>query len=78
MVQFTPRLTFVKLLEKNAPQGIIVFSCVFKRTGAVSVLVDVHGVESGGILFADIGQSEDFGFHKDAAVRCAVKFYETA
>lgn len=55
--------------------GIVVISGLIKRSGAVSVFVDVHAVEITGSLYMDIGKPEDFGFHKNPAVRGPVKFH---
>lgn len=54
---------------------IVVISGLIKRSGAVSVFVNVHAVEIAGSLYMDIGKPEDLGFHKDSAIRGSVKFH---
>lgn len=50
----------------------------FKRTGAVAVLVDVHGIKIGRILRGNIGKPEYFRFYKDAFIRGTVKLDKAA
>lgn len=56
---------------------IVVVSGLIKRSGAVSVFVNVHAVEITGSLHMDIGKSENLGFHKDSSIGSSIKFYGT-
>ena len=56
MVQFTPRLTFVKLLEKNAPQAMA-WVTGSSTSPELSGLVKFYGTPYGGVLV----EAEIFG-----------------
>ena len=42
------------------------------------MLMDMHGIEIGRILFVNIGQAEDFRFRQDTAVWGVIKFNQAA
>ena len=46
--------------------------------GAVSKLVDVHGIKVCGVWRDDVGETEDLGFYQYAAIGSVIEFYQTA
>ena len=58
--------------------GIIVISRAGEAMGAVSCIVDMHGVEIAGAGRGYVGEAEYLRFHQNAAVGSIVKFDQAA
>ena len=58
--------------------GIVVFFGFRKRLRAVSIFMNVHGIEIRRTGSLDIWKSEKFVFYQNASVGSIVKFDETA
>lgn len=57
---------------------IVMFSCLGKILRAVTGLVDMHGIIIRRAGYADIGKSENLGFHQSSSVGSVIKFYQSA
>lgn len=86
VVEGAPGVSFIskKWREVTGVEGmelvgrIVMVSCVSKLIGAVSVLMDMEGIEVGGAGGVFVGKVEDLSFHQYALVGCFIEFYKAA